>query len=289
MFQPLRTSSASVADAQKTLLYGHHGFGKTTQAKYLQEKYGKVFVMSGESGLRALMDVDIDYYAFNRWGLGETFNPNDPIPYRPDGTYSIQELRHIVQSTEFKAAGYKAIVLDSLTEASDLLLKELEVKHRGSKNGFEKWGELAAEMLGVVKWFRDLPYHVLVTALAKEETDENGRTDYWPMVAGKAITRQLPGIFDNVFCGVRVSETAYDEKGRPRGVKVKRWIVTDEYNGWHGKVRDPRRRLKAVENGGNIADLFARMELADDEFAQWGARIEAEDTTTTPTEVEQQQ
>lgn len=285
MFSPLRTSSASVADAQKTLLYGHHGFGKTTQAKHLQEKYGKTFVLSGESGLRALMDVDIDYYSFNRWGLEDRFKPGDPIPYHEDGMYSLQELRQVVSSPEFKAAGYRAIVLDSLTEASDLLLKELEEKHRGSKNGFEKWGELSAEMLGVVKWFRDLPYHVLVTALAKEETDENGRTEYWPMVAGKAVTRQLPGIFDNVFCGVRHSETAYDENGRPRGVKVRRWIVTDEYNGWHGKVRDPRRRLKAVENSSNIAELFTRMEMPEEAFEdQWGARIETETTTPITTQ-----
>lgn len=265
MFTPLRTSSSSVTDAQKTLLYGHHGFGKTTQAKFMQDKYGKAFILSGESGLRSLMDVDIDYLPFTSWGLRPRGAGADWAP----AAGSLMELRSIVMSPEFKAAGYKVIVLDSLTEASDMLVGEAEVKFANSNNGFEKWGEIAAELLGVVKWFRDLPYHVLVNCLAREENDPNGRTEYWPMVAGKTTQKQLPGIFDNVFCGVRSSETVMDDAGRPAGNRVTRWIVTDEYNGWHGKVRDPRRRLKTVEKCGNIAELFTRMEMPDDEYDIW--------------------
>jgi hypothetical protein len=43
-------------------------------------------------------------------------------------------------------------------------------------------------------------------------------------------------------------------------MRVERFIVCDQFGGWHGKVRDPRRRLSAIERTGNIADLFRKMD-----------------------------
>lgn len=253
MFRPLKTSGDEVKSAQKTLLYGHHGWGKTTQAAHMQELYGKTFIISGEAGLMSLSHLDIDYLAFNSWHVRGRNKPEE-------GIYSLQVIREMVGSDEFKNAGYKCIVLDSLTEAGDMLLAELEDKHKNSKNGFEKWADYKAEMLGTVKWFRDLGYHVLVTALAKEETNDNGGTEYWPLVPMATVQKQLPGIFDNVLAGVRRTEDTKDEQGRASGMRVERFIVCDQFGGWHGKVRDPRRRLSAIERTGNIADLFRKMD-----------------------------
>ena len=102
--------------------------------------------------------------------------------------------------------------------------------------------------------------HCIVTALAKESTDDNGQVDYWCMVAGKATMQQLPGIFDCVFCGVRVTQ---EIEGRQQ---VLRYVITDEVRGWHGKVRDEKRRLKAVEKTGNIVELLKRLDMDDDEY-----------------------
>ena len=102
--------------------------------------------------------------------------------------------------------------------------------------------------------------HVIVTSLAKESTDDNGNVDYWAMVAGKATMQQLPGIFDCVFCGVRVTQ---EVEGRQR---VERYVITDEVRGWHGKVRDEKRRLKPVEKTGNIIDLLKRLDMDDKEY-----------------------
>lgn len=63
-------------------------------------------------------------------------------------------------------------------------------------------------------------------------------------------------------CGVRTTEA--DDSGRPR---VKRYIVTDEVSGWHGKTRDPRGRIEAYEACDNITSLFDRMSMSDEEFA----------------------
>ena len=259
-FKPRSTNDQSIVSSQKTLMYGPHGFGKTTQAAHLQRKYGKTFIISGEGGLRSIMNEAIDYMSFTSWGMAPAgVNPNEYSP--PEG--SLQHIRRLMRSPEFEQANYKAIVLDSLTEASDLLMKELEAKHADNKNGFEKWGENTAEMIGTVKWIRDLPYHVLVTALAKEEQDDNGKTTYWPMVQGSKVAKQLPGIFDNVFCGIR--RTA----GEGNDLRVSRYIVTEEVGGWHGKVRDPNRRLRPVERGGDMTELLSRMELSDSDHENY--------------------
>ena len=55
-------------------------------------------------------------------------------------------------------------------------------------------------------------------------------------------------------CGVRKTET--NDKGIP---KVKRYIVTDEVSGWHGKVRDPLGTLKAFEEVNDVTELLNRM------------------------------
>ena len=62
-------NSTSTAGAQhhKTLVYGHHGWGKTYQCRFYAEEYGKGLIISGESGLAFLSDVDIDYVEFHGW------------------------------------------------------------------------------------------------------------------------------------------------------------------------------------------------------------------------------
>jgi hypothetical protein len=96
--------------------------------------------------------------------------------------------------------------------------------------------------------------HVIVTALAKADEDENGAMGHWPMVKGKQVQQQLPGIFDCVLCGVRTVSADPNNPG------VVRLIVTDEYKGWHGKVRDENRTLAAVELEHNVTNLFRKME-----------------------------
>ena len=82
------------------------------------------------------------------------------------------------------------------------------------------------------------------------------------MVTGKSTQQQLPGIFDNVFCAVR--HTASGSQNTDG--KVIRYVITDEYRGWTGKVRDEKRRLNAVEQTGNIVNLFKKMDMDDEEF-----------------------
>ena len=103
--------------------------------------------------------------------------------------------------------------------------------------------------------------HVYVTCLAKEEKDANDVTQYWPLVKGSGVSKHVPAIFDHVMCGVRTTEK--NDQGLP---KVKRYVVTDEVSGWHGKVRDPRHRVKPFEQCDDITQLLDRMIMNDEEY-----------------------
>jgi hypothetical protein len=263
MFKPMNTRDHTTS-YRKCLLYGHHGWGKTTQFKFYQEVYGPGFIISGESGLSSIRSAGIDYLPFTSWE-----GKSDPSREQ----YSFVDIFKWTRSDDFRAQGYKWIGVDSLTELSDHSLRAAEAESEataartGKKpNGFEVWGNHAAQMVGACKAIRDMPMHVLVTALAKENQDDNGNVEYWPMVGGKATMQQLPAIFDCVFCGVRA--TTGDAT---TGQRVERYVVTEEVRGWKGKVRDEKRRLRAIERTGNITELFRRMDMSDEEFAAWQA------------------
>ena len=265
MFSPMNTNDHTTS-YRKCLLYGHHGWGKTTQFAYYQKHYGKGFIISGESGLSSIRSSGIDYLPFTSWG--GTTNPDE-------GKYSFRDIVKWIRTDDFKSKNYKWIGLDSLTELSDHSMKyanelaENEAKKLGkAKNGFEVYATHGANIIGACKLIRDLACHVLITALSKESTDDNGNVEYWAMVGGKATQQQLPGIFDAVFCGVRHTADTNDKTKK----KVIRYVITDEVNGWKGKVRDEKRRLRPVEQTGNIVDLFRRMDMDDDAYEKWIAK-----------------
>lgn len=255
MFKPKSTSDAKVDGPTKVLLYSHHGFGKTYQTRFYQEKYGPGLLISGEAGLKSISDVDIDYLPFTSWD--GRHDPEKEI-------YSYRGICREIATPEFREYGYKWIALDSLTELSERLLDFLEEEHKGSPNKFAIWQDYSRLMLGTLKWLRDMPIHVYVSCLAKEESDDNGVTQYWPLTKGQAVSKHIPALFDHVFAGVRVAE-----KDAAGVTKVKRFLVTDEVGGWHGKVRDPRGRLRPYEPAeGGIPNLLKRMSMSDEEFAE---------------------
>lgn len=260
MFKPKNTADDATAK-RKVLLYGHHGWGKTTQMKYLQDRYGPGFILSGESGLSSIRSANIDYLPFTSWS--DQSNPDKD-------EYSFVDIFKWMRTEEFKKRNYTWVGIDSLTELSDLSFKHAEREQvalatkagKKSPDGFAVWGNHAAQLIGACKAIRDMNVHVVVTCLAKESTDENGEVEFWPMVAGKATMQQLPGIFDCVLCGVRVTQ---EVDGKQR---VMRYTITDEVRGWHGKVRDEKRRLRPIEKTGNIVELLNRLDMDDDEWAK---------------------
>ena len=262
IFKPMNTSDHTT-NWRKVLLYAHHGWGKTTQAKHYQKKYGPGFIISGESGLGSIRSAGIDYLPFSSWDGGS--NPDA-------GVYSFKDILRYVNTAEFKAKGYKWIMIDSLTELADHAYQHAE-KEAASKptkdgkvNNFAVWEDYGSFVIGACKWVRDLPMHVIVTSLAKEGEDENGNKEFWPMVKGKAVQTQLPGIFDCVMCGVKRTSQQTDSTSGEVKMKSQHYIICDEVKGWHGKVRDEKRRLSNVELGGDVTVLFDKMDAPDGEY-----------------------
>lgn len=236
----------------KVLLYAHHGFGKTYQCRFYRERYGNGLILSGESGLKSIEDCDIDYVPFTSWD-----GRHDP----DEGVYSFRGLLAMIRSPDFAETGYKWVAVDSLTELAALVHRHVEYEHRDNDNGFALWGDYSRIMLGTLKMLRDLPFHIYVTCLAKESEDDNGKAQYWPAVKGNAVAHEIPAVFDHVFCGVR--EVHPNADGSPT---VIRSMITDEVRGWHGKTRDPKRRLKPIEQVSDVTELLERMRMSDEEF-----------------------
>jgi hypothetical protein len=259
-FNPLNTKDETTS-FRKTLLYSTHGWGKTTQAKHYKAKYGKGFIISGESGLSSVRSEGIDYLPFSSF---------DGTVDAANGIYSFVEICRLISSNEFKQAGYKWLMLDSLTELADLCMEWATAKviadaaATGKKvNGFDKWETYREKMIGACKFIRDMPYHVCITALAKDSEDEDGNALHLPLVLGNAVQAQLPGIFDNVLCGttrkIKATETT--------PARTERIIVSAQLNGWQGKVRDEHRVVQPVEVTGDVTDILDKIDTAEKKAA----------------------
>lgn len=251
-FKPLNTKDDSTA-FRKTLLLAHAGWGKTTQAKHYQAAYGPGFIISGEAGLSSIRSAGIDYLPFSSFDGKVDENA---------GIYSFTSICRAIISPEFKAMGYKWIMLDSLTELSDMVLAWSDAKAIADAaaankkvNGFDKWGEYKDKMVGACKFIRDLPYHVIITSLVKEGEDMNGEAIRMPLLQGSAVQAQIPGIFDNVMCGIATGERQADGT-----VNTRRFIVSSAYKGWNGKVRDEHGVIKPIEETGNVCELLKRLD-----------------------------
>ena len=267
MFKVLSTTDADV-HFEKTLLCAHHGFGKTTQAINVQREYGKTLIISLEGGLKSLSLVSIDVIPVTSWD-----DDHDP----ENGVFSFRGAMSMITSEEFKTMGYKAIFIDSVTELSDQLMAFLEEKHKDNKNTFDKWGDNSRLMIGALKWIRDLNLHVVCTCLLAEEEDDNGQTTYWPMVKGGKVSKQIPALFDHVFCGKRASKEVNGE------LKVTRYLVTDQVQGHYAKARDPRRRLLPIEKEADITELFKKMQMSDEDWEKHLNSIKKLDSTNAAT------
>ena len=181
-----------------------------------------------------------------------------------------------MQTQEFRDAGYKWVMLDSLTELGDVIMAwasakaDREAAEAGKKvNGFSKYGDYADKMIGACKWVRDLPYHVVIAALASEtENEDTGIKSIEPLVHGAKSKAQIPGIFDNVFGGVVQSTRA--TKDTP--AEVKRFIVTGPYGGFKAKVRDELGAVQLIEETGNVCDVLRKIEAAEAAAIAKGAK-----------------
>ena len=176
----LQHTSSVHSDAIKMLVYGQAGAGKTTLIPTLPNPV----ILSAEAGLLSIAGADVSFIEIkNMDDLREAYN-------------------WLSGSDEAKA--FKSVAIDSISEIAEVCLAH---EKKITKDGRAAYGEMNTIMASVIRMFRDVPKHVLMTAKLDKSQDEMGRMLYSPSMPGRGIGQQLPYFFDEVLA-LRVEKDA---------------------------------------------------------------------------------
>jgi phage nucleotide-binding protein len=154
------------------LVYGESGVGKTTLCKTAP----KPIILSAESGLLSLADVDIPVIEIkNQSDITEAHN-------------------YILKSKEFET-----VCIDSISEMGETILAEAK---KFTKDGRLAYVTMMDKIAENIRLFRDTPNkHILFIAKQQRIVDEvTGKVSYAASIPGKSFACNLPYFFDVVGC-----------------------------------------------------------------------------------------
>lgn len=165
------TKDAAKLNGLKVLVYGNAGAGKTTLCKTMP---GNPIVISAESGLLSLRDVDIPVIQVST--LQEVGEAYDYLVNHPE---------------------YDWIALDSISEIAEVVLAHAK---KESKDPRKAYGDLQDKMMELLRHFRDLPGRNIYMACKMERIKEesSGIMLYAPLMPGSKLAQQIPYLFDEV-------------------------------------------------------------------------------------------
>lgn len=163
---------------KKICVYGPAGAGKTV----LSSTTGKpTIILSAEAGLLSLQDVPAEI--------------KNQI-----GVMQIKSTEDVGRAYEKLVAEQIAdwLVIDTGSEIAEVLLSD---KKKESNDPRKAYGDMADEMMDMIRVFRDIPgYNVLMTFKQTRVTDQvTNITSYGPMMPGRQVGQQIPYLFDEVF------------------------------------------------------------------------------------------
>jgi len=185
------------------LVYGQAGSGKTTFAASADDddRASPAILCDIEAGARSLADRDMDVF-------------------QPTTFTEVKDFFRFLRDSEHE---YKTAIIDSLTEAQKLGLKEiLRTSKTPDLPGLQDYGKSNEEIQMLVRSFRGLAQsrgmNVIFTALDTEAKDEvTGAIMVRPALTPKAA-EAVTGIVDAIghlyvnTAGVRILRTAQDAK-----------------------------------------------------------------------------
>jgi hypothetical protein len=201
------------------LLYGREGSGKTTAAVSLANLgYGNVLVVNAEGGLKknTLKRLGIDTSRIKIWPpQGES------ITHR-----GLDELHRALKADLANdPKSWAGVVFDSATEIVPALVDQVATDRidKASKRGVNidavdqfftdrsDYGTMSKMFRDILRKFRDLPTHFVVTALERRDVDDDsGKVSYGPAVT-PGVQADLLGFVDLVLA----CSAADAEEGKP--------------------------------------------------------------------------
>lgn len=163
----------------KLLIYGDSGSGKT----WLASGASKPLIVLTEP---------------NGFTSAAHSNPDSLIIQTNDA----ETLRDAVRAAyvgEIEGNKFDTLVIDSLTEIQRLFKEEILKKHRKDRFTLQMWGELADTMRKFIRTVRDVPVHVVCTALMESVVDEGDGARYIsPSFEGKKTGSEIMQYFNAV-------------------------------------------------------------------------------------------
>jgi len=107
----------------------------------------------------------------------------------------MNELKEAYSWLMENAKDFSSVAIDSISEIAEVVLN---AEKKAAKDPRQAYGAMQEQMTDLIRAFRDLPMHVLMTAKLEKMQDEMGRILYAPSMPGNKTGQQLPYFFDEV-------------------------------------------------------------------------------------------
>lgn len=234
------------------LLYGPEGTGKTTDAlrmtKLCSDKQ-RVVLVDAEAGakIKALSQRGIDVSKIVPWPTKVVDGQRVPDPGKIDYDGFLELLAEI----EANPGVVIGVVWDSGTEITkrildDVVLASTENDRKKGKArapfqvNLEDHGVASSMLRDLLRRFRDLGVHLVITALERRDTDpDTGKVKYGPAMS-PAMANDAAGLVDIVgYTMVEEVGPKATEVRSARFVPIERRRAKDRYGLLPGKLADP--------------------------------------------------
>jgi len=230
----------------KILAYGVPGSGKTTFASTAAE-IGKVLFINVEGGM---LSIPARYQ--------ENILVID-LKNTPEQTAieQFEETLYTLSYQDFKAnpwlEGIETVVLDSGSEFANIALEsivrkrmEINPRHEADEVWLEDYGWMNSSLTRLFRHLRDIPYHVIMTALSQtmlppqSDSDRKSAITPEPLEVKPAFTKKLAestmGFYDCVWHFYMKTSEGTNEEGN---VRIDRdiYVLTQPYRIYRAKTR----------------------------------------------------
>ena len=145
----------------KALIYWASWTGKTS----FWGTAHKVLFASAEAGMLSIADKQVSFVEVK----------------------SLSDLKSLLAYLMSNDHGFETVVIDSISEINEIIKTDIEKRTGKNMQLQDRW-TLAKEIKSILRWFRDLPMHVLFIAQESNEKDEDRIEKIVPSLNGKAAT-----------------------------------------------------------------------------------------------------